>query len=161
MIVIRPATLEDAVWLSSRLRSEDAQEIETATGRSPQEILPESFGMSQECFTVRRVFEGKLLPQPVALFGVAPSPLVPSHAGIVWFLGTDEVRLCALSIIREAPAWLDFMSRRFSEGLFNVADSRNTLHIRWCQLTGFTLMQAIPLNGVPFHPIHRPSCVTP
>ena len=155
MIVIRPATLEDAVWLSSRLRSDDRQEVETATGRSPQEIVPSSFRMSDECFTVRRVVEGKLLPDPVALFGVAPDLKAPSR-GIVWFLGTDAVRLCALSVIRESGYWLNHMSRRYAEGLYNYADSRNSLHVRWCQLTGFTLGTPLEMNGVPFIPIHRP-----
>jgi hypothetical protein len=154
MIVIRPATLEDAVWLSSRLRSEDAREVETGTGRKPEEVLPESFQAAEECYTVRRVFEGKLRPNPVALFGVA-------SGGIVWFLGSDEVRLCALSIVREAPVWLDYMSRRYPGGLWNFADSRNSLHVRWCHLTGFTLGAPVPIRDVPFYYIHRPPCVTP
>jgi hypothetical protein len=153
MIVIRPATHEDAVWLSSRLRSEDAREIQTATGREPEQVLPESFLASEMCFTIRRVFEGRLLPEPVALFGVA-------SGGIVWFLGSDAVRLCALSIVREAPAWLDFMSRRYPGGLFNFVDSRNSLHMRWCQLTGFTFGAPADVHGVPFYYINRPSCVT-
>lgn len=159
MIVIRPATLEDAVWLSSRLRSEDVQEVETATGKSPQEIVPASFQLSEECFTIRRVFEGKILPEPVALFGVAKNPEVPDF-GVVWLLGSKAVRLCALSIIRESWHWLDYLSRRYPKGLSNIADSRNSLHVRWCQLTGFTLAEPIDVNGVPFIPIHRPSCVT-
>lgn len=151
---MRPATLEDATWLSSRLRSEDAQEVETSTGRKPEEVLPASFHASDECYTVRRVLDGKVLPNPVALFGV-------TSGGIVWFLGSDEVRLCALSIVREAPAWLDYMSRRHPGGLWNYADSRNSLHVRWCYLTGFTLGEPASINGVSFYYIHRPSCVTP
>jgi hypothetical protein len=155
MILIRPATLEDALWLSSRLRSDDRREVETATGRSPEEVVPESFQMSDECFTVRRVVDGKLHPDPVALFGACPNPRTPA-LGVVWFLGSDAVRLCALSVIRESGYWLDHLSRRYAEGLYNYADSRNSLHVRWCQLTGFTLGTPIDLNGVPFLPIHRP-----
>lgn len=158
MIVIRPATLEDAIWLSSRLRSEDVQEIRTATGREPEEVLPESFRVSEECFTIRRVFEGQLLPEPVALFGATPHPEA-GERGIVWFLGTDRVRLCALSVVREAPLWLDYLSRRYPGGLFNFVDSRNSLHMRWCQLTGFTFGDAYDMHGVPFYYISRPSCV--
>ena len=158
MIVTRPATREDAIWLSSRLRSEDVQEIETATGRSPCEILPESFHRSTNCFTIRRVFEGKLLPEPVALFGAAPSP--SDGQGLVWFLAHDVVRLCALSVVREAPLWLDYLSLPYPRGLINFADKRNSLHVRWCQLTGFTLSDPIDINGHPFYPIYRPSCVT-
>lgn len=154
MIVIRPAVREDAIWLSSRLRAEDAREVVTSTGRSPHEVLPESFDVSEECFTVRRVVEGKVHPDPVALFGV-------TSLGVVWFLGSDDVRLCALSIVLEAPAWLNYMSRRHPMGLWNFADSRNSAHIRWCHLTGFTLGEPQTIHGVPFYYIHRPACVTP
>lgn len=161
MIVIRPATREDALWLSSRLRSEDHQEIVTATGKSPEEILPLSFAMSEECYTARRVVDGRVAVNPVAIFGVTPCPVYPGHKGIVWFLGTDEVRLCALSVLRESGAWLNHMSRRYSQGLYNFADKRNSLHVRWCQLTGFTLEKPVLIGGHPFYPIHRPQCVTP
>lgn len=117
-----------------------------------------SFQLSEECFTIRRVEGEKILPDPVAIFGVCTDPTAPQK-GIVWLLGTREVRLCALSLMRESALWLNHMSRRYPQGLYNYADSRNDLHIRWCQLTGFTLADAIEIGGVPFHPIHR--CVTP
>lgn len=160
MIVVRPATLEDAVWLSSRLRSEDVREVETATGRSPLEIVPESFGISQECYTIRRVEAGKVLPDPIALFGVSTCP-TDEALGAVWLLGSRQLRLSALSVVSEAPLWLDHMSRRYAKGLYNFADLRNELHVRWCHLTGFELREVIDLNGFPFQLIFRPSCVTP
>jgi hypothetical protein len=159
MIVIRPASDEDAVWLSSRLRSEDVQEVETATGRSPHEIVPLSFRLSDESYTVRRVVDGRIAVDPVAIFGACADPTNPLK-GIVWFLGTRDVRLCALSLITESARWLNHMSRRYPQGLHNYADSRNSLHIRWCQLTGFELGETVEIHGVPFHPIHRPQCVT-
>jgi hypothetical protein len=158
MIVIRPATLEDAVWLSSRLRSEDVREVRTATGRSPEEIVPASFRMSDECFTVRRVVDGKLLPDPVAIFGVSTHP-ADADLGAIWFLASKAAQLCALSLMREAPLWLDYMSRRYAKGLFNYADRRNSLHVRWCLLTGFQLLEHLEINGAPFQLIYRPPCV--
>lgn len=156
MIVIRPATREDAVWLSSRLRSEDKREVETATGLSPEEVVPFSFHMSeQECYTVRRVVDGRVAVDPVAIFGVTPDP-TNDTLGIVWLLGTSDLRLCALSVVREAGYWLNHLARRYSGGLHNYADSRNSLHIRWSQLTGFTLGSPIEIRGAPFIPIHRP-----
>lgn len=154
MIVIRPASFEDAIWLSSRLRAEDKQEIETGTGRSSQEIVPLSFALSTECYTVRRAVGDKLLPDPVAIFGACPDATDPTR-GIIWFLGTPDVRLCALSIVRESGYWLNHLSRPYGSGLFNYADSRNSLHLRWCQLTKFSLGEPVDINGVAFIPIHR------
>jgi hypothetical protein len=160
MIVVRPATLEDAVWLSSRLRSEDVREVETATGRSPLEVVPESFGISSECYTIRQVEGANACSAPIALFGVSTCP-ADTDLGAVWLLGTRKMRLNALSIVREAPLWLDHMSRRYAKGLYNFADLRNELHVRWCHLTGFELRETIDINGSPFQLIYRPQCVTP
>lgn len=156
MIVFRPATLEDAVWLSSRLRSEDVREVETATGKHPEAIVPLSFQLSQECFAIRRVIDGKVAADPVAICGVNDSA-TDIELGAVWFLASDEVRYCALSLLLESPLWLNHMSRRYPKGLYNYADSRNTLHVRWCQLTGFSIGEAVNVNGIAFHTIHRPT----
>lgn len=158
MIVVRPASIEDAIWLSSRLRAEDVQEVETATGLSPQRIVPLCFQHSDECYTVRRVVDGRVAIDPVAIFGSRVDQADTSR-GVIWLLGTPDIRLCALSMVREAGYWLNHMSRRFSKGLYNYADVRNTLHVRWCQLAGFTLGETVIIGGSPFHTIQRPQCV--
>lgn len=154
MILIRPASRRDAEIVGAALRPDDEREVQTSTGQPGTAVVPLAFDTSREVFTVWRVKDG--LPRyPIALFGVADHD---GLTGIVWFLGTDHIRGCALSLIRESQHWLDHMSRHYPQGLHNIADRRNALHLRWCKLTGFNLLHSVKINGFPYTYIHRP-CV--
>lgn len=157
MILIRPATMQDAEIIGTHLRPDDEREVQTSTGQPGAAVVPLALQTSREAYTVWRVIAG--LPRiPIAMFGVTNG----THgSGVVWFLGTDDIRSCSLAIVRESRKWLDHMSRHYV-GLYNFADLRNDLHIRWCKLTGFTLGDTTQLNGSPFVFIHRSSpCVLP
>jgi hypothetical protein len=154
MILIRPATLADAQYVGARLRADDEREVQTSTGQPGTAVVPLAFQTSRECYTV---WCANPIPRfPIALFGVADNPKAPS-IGVVWFLGTEELRLKALSMIRESKPWLNHMSRLYPDGLHNIADKRNDLHLRWCQLTGFNLGLEVQVNGEAFIHIYRPT----
>lgn len=152
MILIRPATSEDVSWVAERLRAEDAEEIRTASQKDPVEIVHRAFSLSRETYAVY-LGRDRLSKHPAALFGVSGE----GQRGAVWFLATDDIKGFGLTILLEAPYWLNHLSRHYPDGLHNYADLRNTLHIRWCQLTGFTLGNTVDLRGFPFVHIHRPS----
>lgn len=146
-LIVRPATLQEAEALGPRLRPEDKQEVETATGMTAGEVVPASLLHSHECYTVR------LSPheEPCVIFGM-------TEDGLVWMLCTDDIRKAPLSILREARAWIDhWMS--YCGYLWNLVDSRNTLHVRWLTLLGFTFGEPIDVNGFPFLPFSKVSDV--
>lgn len=150
ILTIRPALREEAEWISQHLRDEDIQEVETAAGRSVTEIVPMSLALSRECYTIRLTDEhGRIEEHPAVLFGVSDDPS-RDGMGIMWMLATNGIRRASLSVIREAPKWLDHFNHLYPNGIHNIVDSRNSLHIRWLLLTGFTFEDAVLINGTPF-----------
>lgn len=145
MIRITEAKREDATWLSSRLRPDDIREIEAATGRPPTEIVPLSFSISEECYTVRSQHSD----EPIAVYGVADDPNDLSM-GIVWLLATPRMSTISREFLRIAPRLLDHLSANYTRGLHNIVDARNALHIRWLQKTGFVLSTGAQRNGYKF-----------
>jgi hypothetical protein len=166
VIVFRPSTAADAEWVGSRLREADATEVQTVTGETPLPSVLRAFALSTECYSIYRAERGRVSEKPCALFGVVPDE---RHAGygIVWFLATDDIRGAGISLLREADRWLDAMCKPYPLGLHNLADMRNTLHIRWCVLSGFVVTREPQIiGGFPFQYIHRParspsSCASP
>ena len=151
ILTFRPGTLADAEWIGQHLREEDKREVETASGLPATTVVPMSFTMSRECYTFRLATpRGTVEDNPCAIFGVSDDPKRPDM-GIVWLLGTPEIRRSALSFMREAPKWIDHFLTRYPEGIHNVVDTRNDLHIRWLLLTGFIVGdEPLMVNGVPF-----------
>lgn len=154
ILTIRPAQMAEAEWISTRLRPEDATEVQTATGMTPKEVLPVSLSLSQECYTVRLNRKFDVVDYPAAIFGLAPDPM-SSKRGVVWMLCTPEIRHCTLALIRESGFWLDHFESLYPEGIHNYVDARNELHVRWCVLTGFKLGALYMRNGFPFHHAFR------
>lgn len=152
MIVIRPAQVADVTHVASRLRLEDEREVMTSAGQPGTTVVPQSFKLSRECYTVWYVNEAALTSVPCALFGVCDGP---DDVGIVWMLCTDDVRHCAMSLVRESEYWLNHMTRHYPRGLHARADARNDLHLRWCRLSGFYKTGSEQVNGFRFIHIHR------
>lgn len=152
MIYRTPSTASDAVWVGRHLRDADKREVLTVDpDRTPVEVVVGAFLSSAECFTLW----SSDLPSPIGLFGCLPDPLNAGF-GIVWFLGTEDIRGKGLRILRVCRPWLDAWCHDFPRGIHNIADSRNDLHIRWCELAGFTVRRDIlDLRGTAFYYIHR------
>lgn len=146
MILVRPATLEDARFVGAHLRVEDEREVRTSAGRPGSEVVPLSFRASSKCYTV---WHNR---KPVALVGVVPRGM---GYGTVWLLCTDDVRHCALSLISESRYWIDYLAKGFPKGLTARADARNGLHLRWCKLVGFKELSSEVVNGCRFIRIHK------
>jgi hypothetical protein len=150
ILTFRPALRSEAEWISGRLREEDRQEVLTASGKAPEEVLPVSFDLSRECYTIRLCGkDGRVESDPTVIFGIADDP---HHAGmgVVWLLATDNIRRGALSILREGVLWLDHFNRLYPNGIHNIVDIRNDLHVRWLTLAGFKFVNEISHNGHTF-----------
>lgn len=155
MILVTSAEAWEADYLASRLRAEDEAEVWAASGRSPLEVLPESFALSRQVWSIRHSPYGRTETYPISLFGVADDPNSPG-LGLVWLLAADGVRQAWLAIKHAAPHWLNVMSEPYPGGLHNIVDARNKLHARWCLLSGFELYSEVTLNGFLFYHVHRP-----
>lgn len=149
ILTIRPAVRDDAVWIGQNLRDEDRREVETASGRPVEQVLLEAFYVSRQCYTIRLNLAGAIDEHPAAIFGVSDDPNTPG-LGVMWLLATERIRNGALAVLREAPKWLDHFNLMYTTGIHNYVDTRNSLHIRWLMLTGFTFEEARMINGVPF-----------
>lgn len=155
-IEIRPSKGEDAVYLGSRLRTEDLAEIVASTGEKPVMALSRGFLASKPCWTV--LYRG----EPSAMFGVVPSENVGDvvRVGRVWFLGSDRVRLWGKSFCRFTALWLERMGQSF-DVLGCVIDQRQVAHIRWLKSVGFKHIRIHQHYGrlqLPFHEMAVPTC---
>lgn len=148
---IRPQTFDNYSWVAEHLREEDRNEIEAASGRPAHHVLIEGCARSEYvwCAYVDGV--------PSVLFGVA-------KGGIIWLVGTDKLRTAALPIFRMSKDILGSLLEVYPR-LRNHADCRNTLHLRWLKLLGFTFDEVIEINGHRFQRFHidreEPQCATP
>lgn len=144
MLTVRPALRREVADVASRLRPEDRREVETASGQAPEALLLSMFYTTDHIYTIR----GSADEAPFALFG-----LTPSEGGVaaVWLLATPEVTRYARALAREAKPWLEGWATAYR--LVNMVDARNTLHVRWCRLMGFTSGEPVMHNGHPFIPI--------
>jgi hypothetical protein len=152
-VLVRPATVDDAVRMSPLVRDEDMAEVAAATGSTVLQALLEGLRLSSSCYC--------LLKErfPVAVFGIAPVEPRPGY-GAIWLLGTHEIKDIRWLFLRESRSWLRELEQGY-DVIGNVVDARNELHIRWLKWLGFTFIREIPEFGkakLPFHEFSK--CVT-
>lgn len=154
-IIIRKATSDDARRLAPNLRKEDRDECLAGSG-DPSVTLPQSVLASHRAFAIMSHDE------PIGIFGWIRDS---DGAARVWMLGSDaltsgpNVRL----FLRESREWVELLNERFPV-LWNLIDSRNSLHIRWLRWLGFTFINRVAAGpqGLTFFTFVRiKPCVTP
>ncbi len=99
--MLRPATREDAFYLSTRLRQEDMQGIQAGSGSEPLEVLLQGLELSAPHALVLEA-EGK----PYAIGGIQD---MGEGMGLVWLLATPEVERHALDFHRAAKMVLHWL----------------------------------------------------
>lgn len=149
-IRVRRAEMKDILWVASHLRPEDRQEVETATGCSPDVALPASVPNCDEAYAAYLMDQPA--ENPCVLFGVSKDPR--QQAGIVWMVCTPDIYKAPLAIIKAAKDFIALWGGQYGR-LHNVADSRNQLHLKWLKAMGFTLGPYYNINGVPFQHFWR------
>lgn len=136
----RPATADDVIAVLRNLREADRREAQAVLGD-----MERLYHCTIEGEVYVSTIEGDEVP--FLLFGVSPDPL--STAGRVWLLATDRVSAAPRAAIRLAREWLPRWHSKHPT-LHNVADCRNTLHLRWLKLMGFSFGGKTDVNGLPF-----------
>ena len=144
---VRLATVEDAVFIAPILREADRQECIAALGKTPEQFLPGSVAMSDMTFALCAE-DGHC----IGLFGVSTVPGFDGIVGSVWMVATNDLLPYARQFLREGAPWIDRLHERCPV-LVNFVDARNTVHIRWIEWSGFTLLdtrEQYGAAGIPF-----------
>lgn len=150
----REASLQDVHDVAQKLRAADAREIR-AMGFEPELGLEMSWRSSTQRYTM-------VTPEgvPIGMFGVGPahhiSELVGASTGCVWMVGSDEIKKVKVPFLRGCEQWLDLLHRDYGV-LWNWADARNNLHLRWLEWLGFKIIGTAPIGvaGELFHQFIR------
>jgi hypothetical protein len=120
------------------------EELAASSGRAPVEALLVSRSVSDICKTIT------LSGEPVALFGRARW----GRIGVPWLLAAPGLFTgpALRGFVRHQERELAELSADV-DFLTNIADARNTAHIRWLQRLGFTFFRSIPIGpaGLPFY----------
>lgn len=145
MAFTTPATVEDAVFIASRLREADRRECDALLALPPEQVLPQAVAAGQRVWTLHTA-----AGEPVGLYGVNPVEGLP-QVGTIWAVGTTGVT-GSRDLIVAAAACVDALNDEYPV-LTNLMDARNTLHQRWLRRLGFVFLRRIEswgARGVPF-----------
>ena len=124
---IHPITLEAALEVASNLRPEDRREVEEGHGYDPIEYAK---FIAQEGSTVYfTVPNGKT----AGMAGVGPE-------GAIWMICTEAIKEYPHTFARESKR---FVESRTEPLLWNVADRRNTVHLKLLKFLGFKFLREL------------------
>jgi len=150
----RPAIASDIPGLAATLRSQDCAEVR-ALGHDPESALRLSFEGSSQVYSI---VDGA--NTVVAMFGVGLSPYMSEQigepVGAIWMLGAPGLHKIRFQFLRECQSWMETMHRDYRV-LWNWADARNALHLRWLEWLGFKIIGTAPYGnkGELFHQFIR------
>lgn len=113
--------------MASNLRQDDFRELVEGHGHDPLQVLPEtaSWGSTVH-FTVP---DGRI----AGLAGVHPN-------GAIWMLCTDAIEDFPHTFVKEAKRYVD---SREEPLLWNIADKRNTVHLKLLKFLGFKFLREL------------------
>jgi len=154
---VRPSSKKDSLPLFRSLRPEDLRELSVGCPTEAQCLHSIRAGIqrSDPCYTVH------VAGRPVAVFGAIPGVVRGEPVGICWLLGSNDL-VNPLSnrtrFIRESEKWLNTLHEHYPT-LWNLIDSRNSVHLRWVRWLGFDISNSIELghDRIVFHEIIRKS----
>ena len=145
--MVRPATLEDLLYVGANLKDDDKAEYERLGLTLTVGALELSFAISHKLFAWGP--EGK----PLAIFGVTPD--WDTKVGYIWSISTPEILEHWREVHRSTPAILDELGKGFLI-LSNVKEINQKKQIRWLKSLGFIFISTTRLpNGTPVHEFVR------
>lgn len=141
--VVRKATKADAQYIAKRLRKADLLELKANTASDPSVALMAGVWQSNPCYSLL------VYGEPVIIGGLVPK----KDVGVIWMLGTDKVNLIKRPLLRACKEWINYFLE-LKPILFNYIHEKNTLHIKWLRLLGFSIISKkdnFGLNGENFY----------
>ena len=148
---VRPARPDDELLLIPYLRKEDADEC-WALGMAPDKALIDSVAISTSCYSI---VKGDDI---IGMFGCGPSALQDDRLsiGCVWLLGSSRIQDIRYTFLRQCKHWTSVLHTDY-DVLWNWADARNDVHLKWLRWLGFKIIQtaSVGVNGEEFHQFLR------
>ena len=124
---IHPITLEAAIEVASNLRPEDRREVEEGHGYDPIEYA--KFIAQEGSAVYFTVPNGKT----AGMAGVG-------SGGAIWMICTEAIKDYPHTFARESKR---FVESRTEPLLWNVADRRNTVHLKLLKFLGFKFLREL------------------
>ena len=124
---IHPITLEAALEVASNLRPEDRREVEEGHGYDPIEYA--KFIAQEGSAVYFTVPKGKT----AGMAGVGPD-------GAIWMICTPAIKDYPHTFAKESKR---FVESRKEPLLWNVADRRNTVHLKLLKFLGFKFLREL------------------
>ena len=131
--LIHTASRLDAMYVASNLQEDDRQEL-IGLGHANYEwatILSVYYSDTAVTFWNP---DGNIC-------GVAGVSRTDAHCGAIWMLTTPHVRPYPKLFFKEAKKWVE--QQTSYEMLHNIADPRNTLHLKLLHMLGFKRMSYV------------------
>jgi len=119
--------VEAAIEVASNLRPDDRREIEEGWGLDPMEVLVQSAQSGSGVWF--EVPNGKT----AGMAGV-------DDGGLIWMICTPAIHDYPVTFAREAKR---FVESRTEPLLWNIADKRNTVHLKLLKFLGFKFLREI------------------
>lgn len=137
----RRSDIKDVRPVAFNMRKEDAAEVMAGCGQTPTDALLFCYFKSRPCMTI----VGRS-GNEVGMWGVVDQG---ERLGRIWMLATDELvddKPNSIQFLRQAKGWLTRTLEDY-DVLYNYADARNAVHIKWLRWMGFTFIAERPNYG--------------
>lgn len=146
-LIHHAAVVADIVELIPQLRPGDRNEVLAADGDIVRGCV-NALDLSDQPIAMRD-HEGGL----IAVYGVASQSLLGEGQAAPWLLGTERMRVNALSVYHDMKLYVRWLGEHYTR-LFNYVDARNVESIGWLAGLGFTIGGPEPRGPykLPFHP---------
>ena len=119
------ASLDDAYQVALSLRYEDRRELEEGHGLQPTIALP--MAAHRGCYAFK-VPDGRI------------AGLAGNDDGQIWMLCTSAIEDYPVTFARESKRFVD---RQPDKLLWNIADKRNTIHLKLLKFLGFKFLREV------------------
>lgn len=139
---IRPATIQDCFCIAAGMRQCDRDEIAALSARDPLDVLLDGLETSDICVALISPLSGL----PFAILGVTDLVQHGITTGAIWMLASTEIEKCSIAFLRRCHEPLNTLQKRWPV-LWNCADARNELHLKWLRWLGFTFVSRHPFYG--------------
>lgn len=156
----RPATLEDVLDVSKRLREADRQEVLASVGMEPEHAFPFFFSEGKDIHCAGLNLDGR----PEVLWGFDPIEGVPG-AAVAWLVSSPRIYEHPVEFTINARDGFNEAHERY-ELLTNFIDARNERHLKWLKWMGFKFIRRIEHFGAQSLPFiefasYRPCALWP
>ena len=125
--IIHPITIEAAKEVASNLLPDDLREVVEGHGVDPMETLV-SAASRGSC-----IYFAMPNGNTAGMAGVDPG-------GQIWMLCTPVIKDYPITFVKEAKRYVDSREEKL---LWNIADKRNTVHLKLLRFLGFKFLREL------------------